>query len=577
APNTTITWSPVYGSDFVNENTTFTLSASDNLGGSGIDYIEYQYTGSGGWLLYIGPFNLSNASNGTIAINYRAVDHAGEIEAFGTLYVRLDSLSPVTQLDFTPTNGPSFVNDTTSFTFSIFEGAGESGIFYTEYRVNGGSWINYTGAPFNLSSFPEGATLIEYRSIDNAGNVEPVNSIIVYLGFSDPITTSIDFTPVIGPNRVNGATLFSFTVSTLFNQTVNRTSYRLNNGSWQQYLGPFNLSSLNIEGSVTIEYYSVDDLGNIESIRNITVILDAICPLISSIFISLENVYVGDVVEISINCDSPNYSAWIVISFLSSGPRIPLASSGVPVNSSMTSLGNGTYKYTWDTSGLAPGMYNISIFVEDDVGNLVIASETVDVQLKEEKLLPVESWVIIIVLLVVVGAVVVVGVSYSKKRVTKAKKEKTKVLAEKKKGKPAPTYTSPDKKGPPPSSAGLDFALSEDTSRSQEVGFSLPEQEPEPPSPEQEPDILKKSQDSNVRLLDVMIETRLMNIFEDSTEKVVPKSEILKILEKSGYYKTEIESVMKKLVKERKIEYVRKGKRGYKLVRPSTMESENED
>ena len=52
-----------------------------------------------------------------------------------------------------------------------------SGVNRTEYRINDGAWINYE-APFRLA---EGAHQIEYRSIDNAGNVEVT-----------------DYTPVVG-------------------------------------------------------------------------------------------------------------------------------------------------------------------------------------------------------------------------------------------------------------------------------------------------------------------------------------------------------------------------------------------
>jgi hypothetical protein len=73
----------------VNNTTTFTLTAQDNTGGSGVASIQYQYTGSGGnWISYISPFMISNKQNGSVMIMYRAIDNAGNVEAFGNITVQ---------------------------------------------------------------------------------------------------------------------------------------------------------------------------------------------------------------------------------------------------------------------------------------------------------------------------------------------------------------------------------------------------------------------------------------------------------------------------------------------------------
>jgi cytochrome c len=48
-----------------------------------------------------------------------------------------------------------------------------SGVAGTEYRVDGGAWTAYA-APFTLSR--NGTHVVEYRSTDRAGNVEPARS-----------------------------------------------------------------------------------------------------------------------------------------------------------------------------------------------------------------------------------------------------------------------------------------------------------------------------------------------------------------------------------------------------------------
>ncbi|MHA1700353.1 MAG: OmpL47-type beta-barrel domain-containing protein, partial [Promethearchaeota archaeon] len=151
-PNTSITWSPVYGSDFVNENTTFTLSASDNSDGSGVAYIQYQHGGTGGWVNYSSPFNVSSAGNGTVTINYRAIDNVGNMETEGTLIFRLDTIAPNTTITWSPEYGLDFVNENTTFTLSASDNTGGSGVAYIQYQHGGtGGWVNYS-SPFNVSS-----------------------------------------------------------------------------------------------------------------------------------------------------------------------------------------------------------------------------------------------------------------------------------------------------------------------------------------------------------------------------------------------------------------------------------------
>jgi hypothetical protein len=60
---------------------------------------------------------------------------------------------------------------------------------------------------------------------------------------------------------------------------VTATYYKIDDGSWQTYDQPFNLSSLG-EGAHTIQYYSVDYFENEEEVKNQTVYLDATAPKI---------------------------------------------------------------------------------------------------------------------------------------------------------------------------------------------------------------------------------------------------------------------------------------------------------
>jgi|tagenome__1003787_1003787.scaffolds.fasta_scaffold20823887_1 hypothetical protein len=64
-----------------------------------------------------------------------------------------------------------------------------TGVAKTEYRINNGEWTEYT-EPIN--SFTEGKNVVDYRSIDNAGNVEEIKSFEVKIDKTAP-TLNVSF------------------------------------------------------------------------------------------------------------------------------------------------------------------------------------------------------------------------------------------------------------------------------------------------------------------------------------------------------------------------------------------------
>ena len=75
-----------------------------------------------------------------------------------------------------------------AFTLVLTPTDAASGVFYTEYRIDGGDWQTGTSAVMRIRikhkrpGYSRGYHLVEYRSIDNAGNVEATKSCTVRLG-----------------------------------------------------------------------------------------------------------------------------------------------------------------------------------------------------------------------------------------------------------------------------------------------------------------------------------------------------------------------------------------------------------
>jgi hypothetical protein len=130
---------------------------------------------------------------------------------------------------------------------------------------------------FHLTGLADGSYFIDYNSTDNAGNTEPTNTAVVIIDNTPPTTTL-----TIGePNYISDATYVtpdtSFTLeATDTGSGIYCTAYRIYNATynsgWITYAGPFYLTSLT-DGAYTIEYYSIDNVQNIEAARAINVTL----------------------------------------------------------------------------------------------------------------------------------------------------------------------------------------------------------------------------------------------------------------------------------------------------------------
>jgi parallel beta-helix repeat protein len=139
-----------------------------------------------------------------------------------------------------------------------------SGINYTEYSYDGINWINYTGA---FSIFNEGITTLNYRSIDNAGNIESTLIKLVKIDNSYGETTIELIGEKIFRNWHEWDTLIVLSANDTYSG-ISRIEYSFDGIHWTIYETPFNAPT---SGIVSIYYRSVDFAGNIELQNSITI------------------------------------------------------------------------------------------------------------------------------------------------------------------------------------------------------------------------------------------------------------------------------------------------------------------
>jgi V8-like Glu-specific endopeptidase len=266
SPNSSLSYTIVQSPDIVTINTEFSITAAD-IDGSGIFNISYRINDTS-WFNYISPFTLSGFSDGYISIDYYATDLTGNFEPINSEIVNLDKDPPSTNIHYID-YGISFINESTVFSFSVDDGTG-SGVNNTYYRIDGGPWLPYLTS-FTLGGLIDGYHTIDYYSIDYVDNSESRKWEMVYLDLYAP-STGLHYRPESLPNRVNTSTIFEFSDNDGTGSGVRSMFYRVDGEPWINSDGAFNLTGYG-PGNHTIEYYSIDNVGNQEGYNNEMVFL----------------------------------------------------------------------------------------------------------------------------------------------------------------------------------------------------------------------------------------------------------------------------------------------------------------
>jgi len=204
------------------------------------------------------------------------VDYGGNVEEANetnNTYVWTISVvaGPITSIvigspNYTSPALSTFIKSTTPLDFSTFDRSGV-GIRNTTYAIDSGAPANYTATgTFFLPG--EGPHLVEWRSLDWAGNFEQVSSKVLMVDNTPPITT---ISPATG--EFNITTVFTL-AATDGGSEVKTTYYRIGGGGLTPYSGGFTVP----EGLHAIFYYSIDNLDNTELVRRVDVNVQAPLP-----------------------------------------------------------------------------------------------------------------------------------------------------------------------------------------------------------------------------------------------------------------------------------------------------------
>ncbi len=240
-------------------------------GESGLDYVVMNVTGD-----LVGTFNGSSSvshyfnETGNYSIAYYGVDDAGSIGNVSSFWFGVDFDVPTTSINFSSTTWVQADYVIIGYNCTDNGPAGCSATYYcksTDYKTSCTSPLSPVLWNGSLNITYQGTSYLIYRSIDNVGQPESYVTQVVKLDSGAPVTYS-DVSPG-WKSHVVGFTLTSAdSVS-----GVNYTSYAIDS-VW--YNGTYN--TVNSSGNHTLQYFSVDNAGNVETTHTEQILIDLDMP-----------------------------------------------------------------------------------------------------------------------------------------------------------------------------------------------------------------------------------------------------------------------------------------------------------
>jgi hypothetical protein len=200
---------------------------------------------------------------GTNTVEYRSVDQAGNLEAWKSATVYLDTTAPETTDDAPAgwlTASPRTV------TLTATDGEDRSGVAATQYELDGAGWS--TGASVEVAG--DGEHTLTYCSTDMAGNVGEARTCAVRIDTARPVTT------VTGSDSAWHRDAVTLGLSGAdATSGVAKTEYTTDGGAtWIQGAA----LTVRAEGTTTVGYRSLDVAGNVEQARTAEVKIDRTAP-----------------------------------------------------------------------------------------------------------------------------------------------------------------------------------------------------------------------------------------------------------------------------------------------------------
>jgi hypothetical protein len=261
-----LVFDPLTKKYFTGGTSKFTLKQGDDAGL--VERIDVSLDG-GEYKTYNGSLQFANEGKHTL--KFRAVNPVNNWSPVQFIELFVDMTPPTTEAKFLDDRSYKDASGTyiaQGSTVSLVSQDNLSGVASIEYSWDGKQFTPYT-QPIPVEK--PGKQLLYFHATDRVGNVEPVKKVEVFADGSRPVTTL-----KLSSSKqaiINGKTFLSDGVAYSLEATddgskVSQTWISVDGKPMTVYIKPFYLLQ---EGPHTLTYYSVDNVGNQENEKTLSV------------------------------------------------------------------------------------------------------------------------------------------------------------------------------------------------------------------------------------------------------------------------------------------------------------------
>ena len=231
------------------------------------------------WQTCEGPF-VPDLGEGYHTLHFFSVDNAGNVEEVKSKIFKIDRTTPYGAASPQPKHRNARVFEVAWNGFDSTSGLARVRLHYS--TDGGNAWtdlgVDFTSSTIMFSAPTDGTYHFNIQAFDNAGNSEELPNSPDFVEISVVVDT---IPPVTMHNPIQGSGSYGWYVTDVDMELIcsdsspssgfKATYYRVDDGLWTAYTGVFTISD---NGVHTITYYSVDNAGNQEAPKTITLKID---------------------------------------------------------------------------------------------------------------------------------------------------------------------------------------------------------------------------------------------------------------------------------------------------------------
>ncbi|HEX2587223.1 MAG TPA: hypothetical protein VHL51_03085, partial [Gaiellales bacterium] len=261
-------------------STTITGSGATDVGGSGVAAYSYRTSTDGGatWSPPVSGGSLTVTAEGETLVQFQAIDQAGNSSPWAPA---AHNPGGTVRLDRTVPSAPAVTGGSLSWQAAMSvavsasgsSDSGGSGLAGYEYRLSVDNGVNWTApvAANPAAVTGEGVTIVQYRSIDGAGNVSPWAPSVPDAGSTVMLDRTGPSVPTVSGGSLAWQSVPSVTVAASgssdpaagFAGYEARTS--VDGGASWTLPAAASTVTVTAEGQTLVQFRSVDSLGNVSA------------------------------------------------------------------------------------------------------------------------------------------------------------------------------------------------------------------------------------------------------------------------------------------------------------------------